>query len=134
MTEHARTRRARLQARLRHLSLRDALLVGLPALTLIVGAFWFTAQFIRPAPPHSLTMSTGAPGGAYQMFAARYAPILARNGIELRTRDSAGALENLQRLRNPEEDVDVGFVQGGLARGDDDPNLVSLGSFFLEPL
>ena len=32
---------------------------------------------------------------------------------------SDGALENLQRLRNPKFKVDVGFVQGGLATEED---------------
>ena len=130
-----KTRRAeRIRARLRAMSLRDALVFGIPALALVVGAFWFAAQFIRPAPPRDVVMSTGSPGGAYEMFAARYAPILERNGIELLARPSAGALENLQRLKEPEGEVDVAFVQGGLAMGDSDPNLVSLGSFYLEPL
>ncbi|HKY01952.1 MAG TPA: C4-dicarboxylate ABC transporter substrate-binding protein, partial [Burkholderiales bacterium] len=126
MTEYAsaraRTRRARLRARLSHISLRDALLVGIPVLALVVAAFWYTAQFIRPAPPGALVLSSGSPGGAYEMFAARYAPIMARNGVELHVRSSAGAWENLQRLKDPAEEVDAGFVQGGLARGDDTPN------------
>lgn len=130
-----KTRRAeRIRARLRAMSVRDTLVFGLPAIALIVGAFWFAAQFIRPAPPGYVVMSTGSPGGAYEMFAARYTPILERNHIQLRTRPSAGALENLQRLKNPQEEVDVAFVQGGLAVGDSDATLVSLGSFYLEPL
>lgn len=123
-----------LRERLRHLSLRDALGVGLPAIALIVGAFWLAAQYIKPAPPNYLIMSTGADGGAYQTFAARYKPILARNGIELRERPSAGAIENLARLMNPGEVVDVAFVQGGLGIGNNNDRLESLGSFYYEPL
>ncbi|MGA8052533.1 MAG: hypothetical protein WCA12_01515, partial [Burkholderiales bacterium] len=41
-------------------------------------------------------------------------PILAHHGVELREWPSAGAVENLQRLLNPKERVDVAFVQGGL--------------------
>ena len=74
----------RYRVRLRDLNLRDLLVVGIPAAALIAGGFWLTAQFIRPAPPEFLVMSTGAPGGAYEAFAARYKPILAAHGIELR--------------------------------------------------
>lgn len=135
MVETAKARRAaRIRARLRAMSLRDALLFGIPTLALVIGAFWFTAQFIRPAPPSDLTISSGAPGGAYEMFAARYAQVLERNHIEMRIRPSAGAMENLQRLRDPAHDIDVAFVQSGLARGGGEDGLVSLGSFYLEPL
>jgi len=100
----------RYRFRLRDLNLRDMLAVGIPAAALIAGGFWLAAQFIRPAPPDFLIMSTGAPGGAYQAFAAGYKPILAAQGIELRERPSAGAVENLKRLRDPGEEVDVAFL------------------------
>jgi len=124
----------RYRVRLRDLNLRDLLAVGIPAAALIAGGFWLAAQFIRPAPPDFLVMSTGAPGGAYEAFAARYKPILAAQGIELRERPSAGAVENLRRLLDPKEEVDVGLVQGGLGFGTDAEGLVSLGSFYHEPL
>ena len=124
----------RYRVRLRDLNLRDLLAVVVPAVALIVGGFWLAAQFIRPAPPDFLIMSTGAPGGAYEAFAARYKPILAAQGIELRERPSAGAVENLRRLLDPKEEVDVGLVQGGLGFGTDAEGLVSLGSFYHEPL
>ncbi|MBX6392701.1 MAG: hypothetical protein IRY96_04465, partial [Burkholderiales bacterium] len=126
--------RRRMRERLRHLSLRDSLTLGLPAIALVAGAFWLAAQFIRPAPPDYLVLSSGAEGGAYQMYAARYKPILERDGIELRELPSAGALENLQRLCDPDSGVDVAFVQGGLADGVNRDDLVSLGSFYVEPL
>jgi hypothetical protein len=124
----------RYRFRWRDLNLRDLAAVAVPAVLLIAGGFWLAAQFIRPAPPNYLVMSTGAPGGAYQTFAARYRPILAAQGIELRERASAGAVENLKRLLDPNEEVDVGMVQGGLGLGLDAEGLVSLGSLYHEPL
>jgi hypothetical protein len=124
----------RYRFRLRDLALRDLLAVGVPAILLIAGGFWLAAQFIRPAPPNFLIMSTGAPGGAYEAFAARYRPHLAAQGIELRERVSAGAVENLKRLLDPNEEVDVAFLQGGLGVGVESETLVSLGSFYHEPL
>src|SRR5690606_2371197 len=101
---------------------------------LVIGAFWLTAQFIRPAPPDHLVIASGGPGGAYEMYAARYRPIVERNGIELRERPTAGALENLELLNDPESGIDVAFVQGGLSKGEGSEHLVSLGSFYVEPL
>lgn len=124
----------RYRFRFRDLNLRDMLAVAIPAVALIAGGFWLAAQFIRPEPPNFLVMSTGAPGGAYEAFAARYKPYLAAQGIELRERPSAGAVENLRRLLDPKEDVDVGLLQGGIGAGVDAEGLVSLGSFYHEPL
>jgi hypothetical protein len=124
----------RYRFRFRDLNLRDMLAVAIPAVALIAGGFWLAAQFIRPEPPNFLIMSTGAPGGAYEAFAARYKPHLAAQGIALRERPSAGAVENLRRLLDPKENVDVGLLQGGIGAGVEAEGLVSLGSFYHEPL
>jgi hypothetical protein len=108
--------------------------VALPSLLLIIGAFWLAAQFIKPAPPEQLIVSTGGEGGAYQRFAARYKDVLARYGITLMEKPSAGSMENLQRLRDPEVAVDAAFIQGGTARPGEKDELVSLGDFYYEPL
>lgn len=125
---------SKLNKRLRKISLRDLLLVALPSLLLLLLGFWAAAQFIRPAPPKQLVISSGGEGGAYQRFAARYRDVLARYDVTLVEKPSAGAVENLQRLRDGKFDVDAGFVQGGIASGTGDDNLVSLGSLYYEPL
>ncbi len=124
----------RLKKRLSQISLRDLFLVALPALLLLALGFWGAAQFIRPAPPHQLILSTGGEGGAYQRFAARYKDVLARYDVTLVEKPSAGAVENLQRLRDEKVEIDAGFFQGGTGRASDDDTLLSLGSFFYEPL
>jgi TRAP-type uncharacterized transport system substrate-binding protein len=120
--------------KLRLLSWRDIGLVALPSLLLVAAAFWLAAQFIKPAPPDRLIISTGGEGGAYQRFAARYKDALAPYGIALVEKPSAGATENLARLRDGEFEVDVGFIQGGTARPVEDDELVSLGDVYYEPL
>jgi hypothetical protein len=86
--------------RLRDIHLRDALIVGIPVLALIVAGFWYAAQFIKPAPPKRLVIATGGEGGAYQRFGAAYRPLVERFGIEFVELPSAGAAENLAWLRN----------------------------------
>ena len=58
-------------------------------------------------------MSTGSADGSYHAYATRYRDILARDGVTLRLRPSAGALDNLRRLADPAAEVDVALVQGG---------------------
>jgi len=120
--------------RVRSLSPRDLLAVGLPALLLLAGAFWFASRFIQPAPPGSLVMATGSVEGAYHHYAERYRDILARKGFDLRLRPSDGSAENLELLDGRAETIDVAFVQGGLGAPEKSPSLVSLGSLYHEPL
>jgi TRAP-type uncharacterized transport system substrate-binding protein len=114
--------------------LRDALAIGIPTLALLVAGFWYAAQFIKPAPPDRLVIATGPDGGAYQRFAALYKPLIERNGIRFIERPTAGAVENLARLRSAHEELDVAFVQGGLGLGSDPAGLASLGSIYYEVL
>lgn len=118
--------------KLRHASRRDLLLIVVPAVLVVVAAFWFSARFIKPAPPPSLALATGAPGGAYERFGAAYKPVLARFGIELRQHPSGGSIENLRLLRAGE--VDAAFIQGGTADPQEDDDLESLGGLYYEPL
>jgi len=119
---------------LKEYSLRDLLTVGLPALLLLAGGFWLAAQFIKPAPPKYLYLSSGAPGGSYEVYAERYRQVLAKNGVELRDRPSAGAMENLKRLLDENDDTEVALVQSGIANGANIGTLYSLGFLYYEPL
>ena len=114
--------------------LRDGTMVGVAALALLFGVFWATYKFMRPAPPERVTIVTGQADGAYQIYAARYKDFFARNGITLDIKPSAGAAENLQRLLDKNEDIDIGFLQSGVTLGKDTEGLVSLGVIYPEPL
>jgi TRAP-type uncharacterized transport system substrate-binding protein len=115
--------------------LRDLLLYGLPMLLVVLLAFGLTAYFlVKPAPPKELYIGSGPEGGAYERFVARYKAILARDRIDLVEVPSRGAVQNLQRLLDPKERIDAAFVQGGLGMGTDAEGLVSLGSFYYEPV
>ena len=88
-------------------------LLVLAGIALAAGiTFWLW----QPAPPKKVVMSTGAPQGAYQLYASRYRDALARQGVTLELRPSSGAQENLQRLRDPNSDVQLAIVQSGLTR------------------
>jgi len=120
------------------LSLRD-LFATAWWIFLIVGIGFVVAyQFVEPAPPKHIVITTGSESGAYYQFANRYAAILAKNGITLEVKTSAGSLENIERLKNDE--AQIGFVQGGVVPPKEDPDaeddsgLLSLGSLFYEPV
>lgn len=114
--------------------LREVVLIGLPLAAIILAAFWFTLQFVGPAPPRKIVMATGAQQGAYTKYAEQYARILARSGVTLEILPSAGSIENLAKLVDRGRDVQLAFVQGGVADPVQHAGLVSLGRAFVEPL
>jgi TRAP-type uncharacterized transport system substrate-binding protein len=120
--------------KLKNLSQRDLLSVGLPILLIVALAFWGASRFIKPAPPSRLVISTGGESGAYHRFGALYKDVLARFGIEVVLMPSAGSNENLARLRDPAVAVDAAFIQGGTARYGQDEEIEALGEFYYEPL
>lgn len=102
------------------------------AAALTVAGFFVAYQFVEPAPPDHLTLATGSSGGAYFEFGRRYAAILAKSGITLEVSETAGSVENLDRLQN--NSAQVAFIQGGIPHnGPAVAELVSLGSLFYEP-
>ena len=115
-------------------STRDLLIAALPILAAVALCVWIMLHVARPLPPDTIVLSTGTTDGAYHAFALRYKALLEQRGVRLELRSSSGALENLQRLKDPAQDVDVAFVQTGLAKADENDPLVSLGSLFHEPV
>jgi TRAP transporter TAXI family solute receptor len=105
-----------------------------PAILLALAGCLVAWQFVNPAPPDTITIATGQPGGAYLLFAERYQAILAREGITLNIVETAGSVENLQLLEQGPGRVDLAFVQGGTADATGAPDIVSLASLYYEPL
>ena len=105
-----------------------------PALAITWVGFVIAYQYVAPAPPRTLSMATGSAQGAYHMTGEAYRGILARDGITLQLRNSAGSLENLQLLEADSGGVDAAFVQGGVGSRARSDQVVALGSLFYEPL
>lgn len=100
----------------------------------VLGALAFAWRFVAPPPPREVTVATAAPGGAYHEAAAAWARILAREGITLRLRPTAGSIENLRLLSADPAEVDLALVQGGVGGAAAWPGLESLAAVFFEPL
>ena len=103
-----------------------------PLLLVMLAGFFVAYQFVEPAPPRTFTLATGGVDGAYHLYGQRYRDLLARDGITVELRNTAGSVENLALLRAGE--VDVALVQGGLAAPADGEMLEGLASLYHEPL
>ena len=123
------------------LSLRDLVVTAGPfvliALALLTGAYFL----LDPAPPKHVVLATGPEQSDYAEFGKRYAAELRRYGIDVVLRPTQGSSENRRLLRDPAQNVDLGFVRGGssaAARAADEEKsgvpLLSLGSLYLEPV
>jgi len=113
---------------------RETAVIAGPAIVLVAFAFWFAYQFVEPAPPGTVTMTTGSPSGGYYAFAQKYKERLKEAGVNLEVKSSAGSVENLKRLQGPNRQAELALLQGGIADRNTAPDLVSLGRVFLEPL
>jgi TRAP transporter TAXI family solute receptor len=84
-------------------------------------------------PPRSIVMATGPQGGTYYEVGERYRAALADAGVEVRLMPTAGSVENLALLRDPNSGVSVALMQGGIVSAGSTRGLESLGTVFYEP-
>ncbi len=117
-------------------SLRDFLVAAGPAAVAVIASCLLAYWLVDPSPPTHVTLSTGQENSAYETLGKKYAEALARFGIAVQLRPSLGSQENLQRLKDPQSNVDIAFVQSGSTEQEEAERrgLVSLGSLFTEPV
>jgi hypothetical protein len=129
-----RPRPSHVRGDLTHAEWRDHTLSYLIVAVLVVLAITLIVWLANPAPPKTITMSAGPHDSSFLVTANQYKKILARNGIRLNVLESDGSVQNLQRLLDPKQHVDLALVQGGVAGGLDTSSLMSLGSLFYVPV
>ena len=71
-----------------------------PLAVIVILAFASTPLLIGPKCPQHVVIATGSQEGAYFAFANRYREILARDGITLEVKSTAGSIENLELLES----------------------------------
>ncbi len=120
---------------------RDFMTIWGPTLIVLAIAFIIAAQFVQPAPPKHVMISTGSETGGYHTFAQEYAHYFKDRDITLEPRTSAGSVENVERLltSNEAEDSDNtpftgAIVQGGVSSAPAREKLRTVASLYLEPV
>ena len=111
---------------------RHVLILGVIILLAVSG--WVVAIVAAPAFQRTIVMTSGADNGIYRGFADRYAPILKRAGIKLDIRSSSGAVENYERLRDPNSAYEVGFIQSGTTSPKETDSLQTIAAVSYEPI
>jgi TRAP transporter TAXI family solute receptor len=102
----------------------------------VVIAFVVTFRFVDPAPPRSITVITGTEEGRYHQVAERLKAELAREGLEVNLKSSAGSIANLEALVSEDNEIAMAFVQSGIENlfDGDTSELHSLGALYFEPI
>ncbi|MGA7776282.1 MAG: TAXI family TRAP transporter solute-binding subunit [Paraburkholderia sp.] len=131
---HPRQRPPQFSGEHSHADLRDLTLTFAPIALLVVIVVTLVVWLVNPAPPRTIVMSAGPHDSSFMLAAEEYKTILARNGITLKVLESDGSLQNLRRLLDPKQHVDVALVQGGVSDGLPISSLMSLGSVFYDPV
>jgi len=93
----------------------------------LAAAIWW----MEPAPPSTLRLAAGAPGGVYHRWGEEYRRLLARQHIRVELVETAGAADNLARLARGE--VDAAFIQAGLRHDEAAGSVEALASIGAEP-
>jgi TRAP-type uncharacterized transport system substrate-binding protein len=102
---------------------------------LLIVAISTVIWLAKPAPPTHILMATGTPGGLYEDLAKQYAEFFKKNGVTLELVATKGAEDNINRLKDHEDELQAAFIQGGLLTSRQQAKgLLSLGSIGYEPL
>lgn len=113
---------------------RELSLTSVPIALLFVIVVGLIVWLADPAPPKTITISAGPHDSSLLHTADAYKKLLARNGITLKVLESDGSVQNLRRLMDPKEHVDLALVQGGVSDAAARSSLMSLGSVFYIPI
>jgi TRAP-type uncharacterized transport system substrate-binding protein len=116
------------------LSRRSRLSLAVVILALIGAATWIAGHFLQPAAPRHIVLASGLEDGLFHQHAKRYVEILARSGVTVEERMTAGAGDNLRLLEDPHSGVNVGFTQGGIAKFPEANDVVMLASLYYLPM
>jgi hypothetical protein len=103
------------------------------AAVLAVGTISLLLIYFIPAPPSTVTMGTGRKGTTFEYFGQRYRDIFARSHVELKLRETDGAVDNIELLKDPNSGVQIALVFGGISDGEPAPGVLSLGTVYTNP-
>jgi uncharacterized protein len=109
---------------------RLSLVILISSAAIVFAASYIIYRLVDPLPPRHFVIAAGAAGSGYDKVARRYAQTLARHGVELEIRNSAGAVEDLNLLRDPASGVQAALTTFGFTQPADMDILYSLGGIF----
>jgi hypothetical protein len=99
----------------------------------LLAAVSFALIYFIPSPPSKVVMATAFKGASFDYYGRQYREIFARSNIELELRETAGAVENVKLLQDPNSGVQIAFTTGGISDAKHAPGVLSLGTVYNQP-
>ena len=112
---------------------RWQLFKGLALAVGTLGVVSLALIYFLPSPPSKVVMATGNKGGVFPYYGRQYREVFSRFHIELELRETAGAGENIKLLQDPNSNVEIALMSGGISDGKHSPGLWSLGTVYNNP-
>src|SRR5260370_21936632 len=108
--------------------------IVIPSAAIVLAVLYLTFRFIDPIPPRHFVIAAGMAASGYDNFARQYSRLLARDGVELEARNTAGAVEDLNLLRDGASGMQAALTALGFTRAGDEDTLYSLVGAFDAPI
>jgi TRAP-type uncharacterized transport system substrate-binding protein len=112
---------------------RPQLFKAFVAIFCVLGICWIALDYFVPSPPSTITIATAYKGSTFDYFGQRYRERLARAGVKVELRETAGGVENIRLLQDPKSGVQIAFVTGDISNSSHASALLSLGPIFIDP-
>jgi TRAP-type uncharacterized transport system substrate-binding protein len=103
------------------------------AAVLAVGTISLLLIYFIPAPPTTVTMATAFKGSSFEYFGRRYREIFVRSHVELALRETEGAVDNVELVKDPNSGVQIALAFGGISDAERAPGVLSLGTVYTNP-
>jgi TRAP-type uncharacterized transport system substrate-binding protein len=116
------------------IAIKEALIELKLIVLLVLLVFAGLIYYLKPFPEKSITISTAFKGGDWYQFAESVTPALKDHGISLTVVASDGAIDNVEKLDNPQSAVSAGLTYGSVLSNEQIAGIYSLGSITYEPI
>lgn len=103
-----------------------------PLVALLLAGLLLLLWFAKPAPPKKVLLATGV--GSYRVLGEKYRTFFQKKGIDLELVTTNGSEDNLARLLDRQDPIQVGFVQSGMIDPKHVEGIETLGSVDYEPI
>jgi len=107
---------------------------AIAAIATVVAVAWAALWYLIPAPPSTITIAAGLPGGSFEHLALRYRARLARHHVTANLRLTEGSLDSARLVADPNSGVDAAVLLGTALNGVETSRLVSLGRITYAPI
>jgi TRAP-type uncharacterized transport system substrate-binding protein len=100
----------------------------------LIAVVWLVLWYFIPAPPSTITIASGLPGGSFEHIAVHYRDRMVQRHVSVNVRLTNGSLDSARLVTDPNSGVDAAILLGSALSGVKTSELVSLGRITYSPV